>query len=190
MKLIDAFNDLRVSDFEFGFLSRCNVVPAISVFDLHGIEPVGQEYKVREVLYFSLVATHCADRSRVLSNLVLEFVCNLDSALASTAHVELIDNEEEGSAHVQIELLFDVLQRLHWYVRFTKQRSKYAAIEQTLTGAWYTRQHPSSASLLSCLVYVSQPIKEAFKLLVTIAQYVMYQLIGERTLVLDLWPLA
>ena len=190
MKLVDALNDFRVSDFELGFLSRCDVVPAISVFDLYGIEPVSQEYEVRKVLNFSLVATHSAYRGRVLSNLVLEFICNLNSALASTAHVELIDNEKEGSAHVQIELLFDVLQRLHWYVRFTKQRSKYAAIEQTLAGTWYPRQHPSGASFLSCLVYVSQPIKEAFKLFVTIAQYVVYQLIGERTLVLDLWPLA
>ena len=118
-------------------MPRRDVVAAVALFNLDGVGAVGQEDVVGVAGHFVLVATHGAYGDRVFRYLVLELVSHGDGATAGGRHVELVNYEEQRLSHIQVVLLFDVLDSAHRYVLFAKERPEHLAVEQTLTGTGY-----------------------------------------------------
>ena len=93
------------------------------------------------------------------------------------SHTKLVDNQEQRGTHVEIELLFDVFERLHRYMCVTKEWFEYLVCKQTFAGSWYACKYPCSHRFTSSLIDVCKPVNEVFCFRCTRTKHVVDELV-------------
>ena len=99
--------------------------------------------------------------------------------------MKFVNYEEQSLPHVQVVLLFDVLDGAHRDMLFTEERPEHLAVEQTFTGTGYAAQNPSSLGFLFVLVDISQPVDESLKLFFAVSKNVENKLCDQRAVLVD-----
>ena len=134
---VNVSDDVGMSFIELTLLPRRDVVAPVALFNFDSVRAIGKEDVVSEAGHLVLVATHGAYGDRIFRYLVLELVGHGDGATGGGRHVKLVNYKKQGLPHVQVVLLFDVLDGAHGDMLFTEERPEHLAVEQTFTGTGY-----------------------------------------------------